>query len=235
LVSLAVHRIAALPSAEGGGRAAVPVLGLAATSLGIKVTPVVIGAKQGSASHPSGWQVGFGSRHAVTARDRIRQRQLERQAEGYLELGMPQQALEALGRLRNPSEFTPHALFLQGECLRSLARHQEALVPLSRAAQAEPENVHVWLAMGWCYKRIARVDLAIQSLQRAMETSPNDALIHYNLACYYSLAANKRRALTHLSQAFTLDPAYRTLVEAESDFDPLRSDPDFQALTRLVA
>lgn len=176
-----------------------------------------------------------GSRHAVTTRDRIRQKQLERQAEGYLELGMPQQAMDAIARLRSPSELSPHALFLQGEALRCLLRHQEALVPLSRAAQAEPDNVHVWLAMGWCYKRIARVDLAIRALERALEAAPDDPLIHYNLACYHSLAGNKQRALQYLSRAFSFDPEYRALVEAEPDFDPLRSDPDFQAMTRLVA
>lgn len=171
----------------------------------------------------------------MTARDRIRHKQLERQAEGYLELGLPQQALDALTRMRNPAAMSPHALFLQGEALRCLLRHHEALAPLSRAAQAEPDNVHVWLAMGWCYKRIARVDLAIRALERAIEAAPDDALIHYNLACYHSLDGNKRRALACLSQAFAIDPDYRGLVDSESDFDTIRSDPDFKALTRLVA
>jgi len=179
-------------------------------------------------------EVHLGSRYAVTARDRTRQKQAERRAEGYLELGMPQQALEALARLRHLSDVSPHLLFLEGEAFRCLLRHQEALASLSRAAQAQPDNVHVWLAMGWCYKRIGRVDLAIRALERAMETAPADALIHYNLACYHSLAGNKPRALAYLSQAFALDRQYRGLVDAESDFDPLRSDPDFQALTRLV-
>jgi Flp pilus assembly protein TadD len=148
---------------------------------------------------------------------------------------MPQQALDAISRLQNPSERSPRSLFLQGEALRCLLRHEEALVPLRKAAEAEPDNVHVWLAIGWCYKRIVRVDLAIRALERAMEVAPTDALIHYNLACYHSLAGNKQRALARLSQAFAFDPTYRTLVESEPDFDPLRSDPDFQALTRLVA
>ena len=55
-------------------------------------------------------------------------------------------------------------------------------------------------------------------------------MLRYNLACYLSLAGQKRRALRYLSQAFMLDPAYRELAEAESDFDPLRADPAFQAM-----
>lgn len=171
----------------------------------------------------------------MTSRERVRQKQLERQAEGYLELGVPRLALEALARLRGPAEWGPHALFLKGEALRSLTRYAEALVPLGRAAQLDPGHVAVWLAMGWCYKRIARLDLAISALERALEVAPADALLHYNLACYHSLAGNKRRALSYLTHAFALEADYRALVDSEPDFDPLRADPDFQALTRLVA
>jgi len=148
---------------------------------------------------------------------------------------MPRQALDTLSRVRGESKLSSHALFLKGESLRWLARHQEALIPLSGAAQGDPQNIHVWLALGWCYKRIGRVDLAIKSLRRAMEVAPSDALIQYNLACYHSLAGNRGHALAHLARAVSFDPEYRGLAEAETDFDPLRSDPDFQALTRLVA
>jgi Flp pilus assembly protein TadD len=159
---------------------------------------------------------------------------LERQAEGYLELNMPLQALETLVRLRNLGELSPHAMFLKGESLRSLGRHQEALVPLRRVVKAQPENLDAWLAMGWCYKRIGRLDLAIRALERAVRIAPGEALVHYNLACYHSLAREKRAALAHLSRALAIDGQYRSLIESESDFDPLRSDPDFQALTRVV-
>jgi hypothetical protein len=53
------------------------------------------------------------------------------------------------------------------------------------------------------------------------------------LACYLSLAGDKGRALRHLARALELDAEYRALADAESDFDPIRSDPDFQALLGL--
>ncbi len=165
----------------------------------------------------------------------MREKQFARQAEGYLELGMSQQALDSLSRLGDGTNLKSSTLLLRGEALRCLLRHEEALVPLNRAAKMAPDNVHVWLAMGWCYKRVDQLDLAIEALQRAAKVAPTDALIHYNLACYFSLAGAKQRALAHLSQAFAFDSAYRGLVDAEPDFDPIRDDPDFQAMTRLVA
>ena len=111
-----------------------------------------------------------------------------------------------------------------------MQRYFEALLPLERAAKAAPDDIRVRIALGWCYKRTGRLDLAIDALEQALIVEPELALLRYNLACYLSLAGHKRRALRYLSQALALDPAYRELAEAESDFDPLRADPAFRAL-----
>jgi tetratricopeptide (TPR) repeat protein len=170
----------------------------------------------------------------IVDRMRQRRRQLVREAEGYLELGMYQHALDALDRVGDPAELDARAAYLRGEVLRSLERYQEALAELNRAADAALEDIHVWLAMAWCYKRVGRIDLAIQSLESAHEVEPDDALIHYNLACYWSLAGNKGKAIAYLSTAFDIDSEYRDLVDEEPDFDPIRSDPDFLFVTSVI-
>jgi len=166
----------------------------------------------------------------VSGSQRIRVQRILREAHGYLELEMPQHALSALVRIQEPGTFKGQVLFLTGEALRGLGRFHEALRPLEAAADLMPSNTDVWVALGWCQKRSGRLDLAITALEKAQEVAPNQALIHYNLACYWSLARNKRRALDYLSTAFGLDAHYRQLVDQETDFDPLRADPDFQAL-----
>jgi Flp pilus assembly protein TadD len=166
----------------------------------------------------------------VTSPQRIRARQLERQAEGYLELGLPEQAVATLLRLRQGGPWSGHALYLYGEALRSLERYGEAITPLCQAAHLAPGNIHIWVALGWCYKRTGRMDLAIDALRQACNTEPDEALVHYNLACYLSLAGKKEESLARLAQALSLDPHYRALIDEEPDFDPIRSDPGFQAL-----
>lgn len=170
----------------------------------------------------------------VKSRERIRLNKLQREAEGYLELGVPALALRSLERLGDPSQFAPSTLYLWGEALRGSERYAEAIPALEQAAHAEPENVHVWLALGWCYKRTGQLDQAIEAIRSALKSDPTEALLHYNMACYQSLAGNKEKALDHLSQALNLDPDYRNLIDAESDFNPIRSDPDFQALLGII-
>jgi tetratricopeptide (TPR) repeat protein len=173
----------------------------------------------------------FWSEQSVSQRDPTRSRQIERQAEGYLELGMAQQSLDALARLAAEGELGAHGWYLHGESLRALERHEEALLSLRKASQWEPGNVYAWLAIGWCAKRTGRLPEAVEAMERALAAEPREALLHYNLACYLSLSGRKEPALAHLSEAFALDPSYRARVDSEPDFDPLRSDPDFRALT----
>ncbi len=170
----------------------------------------------------------------MSAHDRIRRQQCTLQAEGYLELGMASHALAALDRSGPADTWSVHALYLKGEALRSLSRFREAIEPLSSAAQAEPRNIHIWLALGWCYKRTGRIDLAIESLEEALLAEPDNALVNYNLACYWALAKSKRQALAYLERAFELEDHYRVLVADEPDFDPIRSDPDFQSMVRVT-
>ena len=115
-----------------------------------------------------------------------------------------------------------------------LEKYQDAVPVLVDAVDLAPSNVHAWMALGWCYKRTGALDEAIESLQRAHEVEPKEPLIEYNLACYYSLKGAKRQALDYLSRAISSNPALREMVSRESDFDPIRSDPEFQALVSVI-
>ena len=170
----------------------------------------------------------------MTARHQVQTRRYETQAEGYLELGMPRQALDALSRLGDRGEFGAHALYLRGEAYRTLELYADALKPLGESVLTDRGNVHAWLALAWCQKRTGRVDLAIESIEHALDVSPHEVLLHYNLACYLSLVGDKPRALRHLSRSLKIDPRYRKLIDDEPDFDPLRSDPGFLALTGII-
>lgn len=170
----------------------------------------------------------------MNAQNYIRQSKIEKEAEGYLELGMAQQALSTILRLGDTSTLDANGLYILGESLRSLNRYEEAVEPLYNAAQSASNNIHILLALAWCYKRIGRLDQAITTLEEALAVEPDEPILRYNLACYFSLAGNKNRALRYLSQTLSIAPDYRQLIDDEPDFNPIRSDPDFQSLCRKV-
>jgi tetratricopeptide (TPR) repeat protein len=162
--------------------------------------------------------------------DQIR-KQLD-EAEGYLMLDLPRRSLEILESRADWSEMQFEANVLKGEALQSLKHYREALRPLEIAAALRPSDARVALALGWCYKRTNRLAQAIDSLDRALREHPDQPLLHYNLACYWSLAGNRAKALQELSLALDLDPDLRSLIAGESDFDDLRGHPEFEHLVR---
>lgn len=155
------------------------------------------------------------------------------EAEGYIELSMPEHALSALQRRGHLVHGHARGCYLLGECLRELERYREAVFPLRRCLALIPDDIRVALALGWCCKRTGRLDEAISALEHAVQVEPGEAILHYNLACYWSIARDRRRALQYLAQALEIDGNFRELVREEHDFDALRSDPLFQALTGL--
>ena len=177
----------------------------------------------------------------MTSQARTQNEQILQQAEGYLELDMPEHALTALDRLAQrasieagESSLASHAWYLRGEALRCMDRYDEALGALEKAARFAPENSHVHLARGWCYKRTGQLQRAIDSLEQALQNDPDDALVVFNLSCYWSLAGQKGLALSFLARALEIDPSYRDRIEDERDFDPIRSDRGFQSLTTVI-
>jgi tetratricopeptide (TPR) repeat protein len=179
----------------------------------------------GAASHPGLFEV---------TRNRILLSRAIEEAEGYTELGMLEHALRALQRRGSLVHGNGRACYLLGEALRELARYEEALLPLERSADLLPDDIHVLLALGWCYKRTGQLAKAIEVLERAVKVDASEAVLHYNLACYWSLARNRTLALRYLSRALEIDSNFRDMVADEPDFNPLRHDSEFIALTSVI-
>ena len=181
---------------------------------------------------------------------RLRRKQMLQEAEGYLDLLMgfadqwplpadvrnvvAERGLATLDRVKEAGPDRARLLYLRGQMLRVLEKYDQAVVPLAAAADLEPENVQIHLALGWCYKRIGRLDRAIEALEAILQVDRSEAIVYYNLACYWSLARDKRRAIDYLARAIDMDGHYRELIDQESDFDAIRSDPEFQSLTSVI-
>lgn len=181
---------------------------------------------------------------------RNRRQAILREAAGYIELGellvqadtatpphaqkLLRRSLATLDQLPEPTRSKPDAKLLEGEALRALGQWERAIPALAQVTEQAPQRVEGWLGLGWCLKRIGRLPDAIATLRKGLEGSPNQPILFYNLACYYSLDGNVAAAVEHLTQAIAIDDRFRDLTEVERDFDPIRKDPRFLAVTHVT-
>jgi len=91
------------------------------------------------------------------------------QASGYLELEMPQLALERLEDLGALGPFEAEVAVLRGEAYRRQRRYREAASSFKTAAKrlASPQDRQAYLAMSICYQQAGNLQEAVQMLARA--------------------------------------------------------------------
>jgi tetratricopeptide (TPR) repeat protein len=77
-------------------------------------------------------------------------------------------------------------------------------------------------------------DKAIDELDRLRSESPEDPTVLYNLACAYAQTDRKGEALELLRQAVDIDSDFRDNAKTDPDFDAMREDPEFSAITGQV-
>ncbi|MDO4586158.1 MAG: tetratricopeptide repeat protein [Planctomycetia bacterium] len=165
----------------------------------------------------------------------IRLYKLCREAEGYLELGLPKLAISTLTRLDDKTiRRYPRLLLLKGEALRQLHLFQSAIICF-RELNRKKEFALLHSLIASCYKNLGQFDKAALSMKRALELEPNSGIHHFNLACYYSLLGYKYRTLEELSTAVDLDRNIGKLIKSVPDFDSLRNDPDFIQTVQTIA
>ncbi len=103
-----------------------------------------------------------------------------RQASGYLELRMPQQALGRLEGLGPLGPFEAEVELLRGEAMRMQNRFEEAAVSFAIAARKfpPPQSKPAWLALSLCYQQVGHAERAIQILGHARGSQPPEPGSH---------------------------------------------------------
>lgn len=81
-----------------------------------------------------------------------------RAAEGYLELRLPDLALEELQTIQNPGAFIVPHLWITGEALKAQGRYDEAIALLRHVARSlpTPASQQVWQSLTECLQESGR-------------------------------------------------------------------------------
>lgn len=156
-------------------------------------------------------------------------------ARGYLLLNMADQALEELEEVDDPDSVAFEWNLLRGEAFRERKDYRTAIKAYQRAQAAQSDELEVLMGLAWCYKRTGQLPKSIDIMHQAYLNHREEPIVLYNLACYYALSGNKDQALSWLGRALRMNSDLRSLIDKETDFDPIRDDADFQYLIELAS
>jgi hypothetical protein len=93
----------------------------------------------------------------------------------------------------------------------------------------EPFGWELWTPLGVDFQAGKYEEVADRG-RELIEANPDYAGLLYNVACAESLAGRKQDAIAHLRRSFELSDRFRELAKEDSDFDPLRDEPEFAQL-----
>jgi tetratricopeptide (TPR) repeat protein len=94
----------------------------------------------------------------------------------------------------------------------------------------EPSGWELWAQVNHLYEA-GRFDEAADRGNELAAANPQYPWLLYNVACCESLAGRTDDAIAHLAQAIERSERHRAYAAGDSDFDPLREEPAFVALT----
>ena len=144
---------------------------------------------------------------------------------GFLELGLPEEALEELDELSAELRQTPVAIHLRVDALFRLSRWAEAAAFCLPRLDAEPGDAGWWIQAAYAVRRADSVEKAEPILRRALEHHPRYGLILYNLACYACVQGREDEARQLLERAMVEEDMDQYLKMAKNDPDLLAIRP----------
>ncbi len=75
---------------------------------------------------------------------------------------------------------------------------------------------------------------ALKMVDKAKEAKPKDARVFFLMAELACLTGDPEASLEHLKKAVQMDKSYGILAQNEEEFDPIREDKRFKAITRSL-
>ena len=142
-------------------------------------------------------------------------------SEGYIALGMHQEAWDELETLEPEARAHPDALALRLEIFVALKRYESAAILAEGMIANGDDTPGTWLHGAWAIRRHRTLEDARAFLLRGEAHLENVALFQYNLACYECQLGNMLGAKVRLTRAFELDPALRATALDDEDLWPI--------------
>lgn len=151
---------------------------------------------------------------------------------------------EAVQYYRKAGETSPDDYqipILLAQIYHSLGRRDDAaeanrrgLELAEKAIASNPEDARAYYMGAGALVRMGEKQRGLTWAGRAVAIDPEDPAILYNVACSYAVTGRLEEAIDCLERTVRAGASYREWMENDSDLDPLRGHPRFQALIEVL-
>lgn len=146
---------------------------------------------------------------------------LLRAAQGWLELGLPQEAWDELQQVPAEERERLEVMLLSLDALQTLKRWDECAAIGREAANRYPDCGAIYLVTAYAIRRAQSLPAARDFLLLGEGVLGEEAMFHFNLACYACQLGDLPEAERRLGIAFRIDPKYRLQALDDEDLRPI--------------
>ncbi len=140
---------------------------------------------------------------------------------GWLELGLPEDALKELEGLNAKERMRKQALELR-LVAQMKAAHWNAGADTARLlCMRDPKEPRFFIHAAYCLHETGDTVAARNFLMTGPSNLIDEPLFHYNIACYHAVLGEQKRARSHLSRALSMDESLRGRARQDADLATL--------------
>ncbi|MDH3216657.1 MAG: protein kinase [Candidatus Krumholzibacteria bacterium] len=114
------------------------------------------------------------------------------------------------------------------------AIYRSGLKNVERHLAANPDDSRALYLGSSALIELGEKEKALQWAMRAVALDPDDSYTLYGIVCNYSRLGEIDEAIFYLEKAILAGFAHKEWIDNDSDLDPLRPDPRFQALVKKL-
>lgn len=143
-------------------------------------------------------------------------------AQGYLELGMLEEATAELDQIPAPACDSSPVLALRLALLQEKKNWNALRLAAEEFVRREPQEAGGWITWAYATRRDQSITAAEKILREAEQVHPDEPTIHFNLGCYACQQGDFKEARRRVNRAVALEKSFRSLAATDPDLAPLR-------------
>ena len=138
-------------------------------------------------------------------------------AQGYLELGMVEEALGELSSIGRVAFDDPDIIELRLHILMQGRKWNEAIAAAEELLRMKIDALPAYIHGAFALHELGRTSEARDLLLKGPSVLREDPTFHYNIGCYEAVLGNRDAALESLRQSFAMDKNFREFAQRDPD------------------